>query len=693
MEMSSYMGQANWKTNSMRRERLRNVEIIFISILISLAFLRSILDMFNIKYNVSSFFKGGIGEGLIRTWNDIADTIGARSYVILPKFLSTDGGSEAFITVLGVVLIFVAYLILKNGKKAFLLVFVLPQLIMVPAFNLSISNFEIGFLTIAILSGLLFSIYPKTGFFLNFSVIVVIVCIALVALGTDIVSPFVSGIGNVKDIRETTSSAVARMYYGENALKNGDLTKQRRGKISGTALKVTMDTPHSTYLRGFVGEVYSGTNWKPMEDSFYYSNNNLMYWLQKEGLNKIGQLGQANDLVSPDDKKGKEQNKIVIDNVKADARYAYVPYGVDDTKEVGRDYGGSFIKAPKFSKMTKYTYRESENPAKKWTTIAAELFTSLNHDNNEKSSEYLKLESHYNKYVYSNYRYISPSVRKTLLEAIGSPGDQSKGHVDYKKAILGIRKYLDENFIYTEHFGDENKPINGDMLSNFIKNKRGYDVQFATAATLMFRYYGIPARYVEGYLITPEDAKRMKSVEKYKIPMDRIHAWTEIYVDGIGFVPIEVSPKYFGLMEEADLEIGLSNDSLSRAFEEEKGSSGNEMNRYGGDEKQHPKFRLLILILIIVGILLIILVLFFLIKQLLSVLRNNRKYTRLFKLSDYKIAVSAMYAYTEYKGYEITEEIRMLGNRAAYGNEKITEEDKDKMLAMIKSAKDNKKRF
>ena len=26
---------------------------------------------------------------------------------------------------------------------------------------------------------------------------------------------------------------------------------------------------------------------------------------------------------------------------------------------------------------------------------------------------------------------------------------------------------------------------------------------------MMFRYYGIPARYVEGYLITPEDAQSM----------------------------------------------------------------------------------------------------------------------------------------------------------------------------------------
>ena len=51
----------------------------------------------------------------------------------------------------------------------------------------------------------------------------------------------------------------------------------------------------------------------------------------------------------------------------------------------------------------------------------------------------------------------------------------------------------------------------GDFTENFIsRSKIGHSVHYATAAALMFRYYGIPSRYVEGYLITPEDIKDKK---------------------------------------------------------------------------------------------------------------------------------------------------------------------------------------
>ena len=66
-------------------------------------------------------------------------------------------------------------------------------------------------------------------------------------------------------------------------------------------------------------------------------------------------------------------------------------------------------------------------------------------------------------------------------------------------------------------------------------------MHYATAATLMFRYYGIPARYVEGYLITPDDIQNAKPDEAIDIPAGNGHAWTEIYIDGLGWVPIEVT--------------------------------------------------------------------------------------------------------------------------------------------------------
>ena len=54
-------------------------------------------------------------------------------------------------------------------------------------------------------------------------------------------------------------------------------------------------------------------------------------------------------------------------------------------------------------------------------------------------------------------------------------------------------------------------------------------------------YYGIPARYVEGYLITPQDVEGKQAGDTIEIPGTNGHAWTEIYVDGLGWIPLEMT--------------------------------------------------------------------------------------------------------------------------------------------------------
>ena len=68
----------------------------------------------------------------------------------------------------------------------------------------------------------------------------------------------------------------------------------------------------------------------------------------------------------------------------------------------------------------------------------------------------------------------------------------------------------------------------------------------------MFRYYGIPARYVEGYIITKEEAQKAKTGQKFDLDTNHAHVWTEYYHDGIGWIPFEPTPSYFSLMEQPD---------------------------------------------------------------------------------------------------------------------------------------------
>ena len=54
----------------------------------------------------------------------------------------------------------------------------------------------------------------------------------------------------------------------------------------------------------------------------------------------------------------------------------------------------------------------------------------------------------------------------------------------------------------------------------------------------MFRYMGIPARYVEGYLIMP-DSETDDETGDVLLRSKDAYAWAEIYRDGVGFVPFE----------------------------------------------------------------------------------------------------------------------------------------------------------
>ena len=48
---------------------------------------------------------------------------------------------------------------------------------------------------------------------------------------------------------------------------------------------------------------------------------------------------------------------------------------------------------------------------------------------------------------------------------------------------------------------------------------------------MMLRYYGIPARYVEGYLVTPDMVSGKTGETTLTLTADDAHAWAEYYED------------------------------------------------------------------------------------------------------------------------------------------------------------------
>lgn len=668
-----------------------NIKEAFLALFLTIGTWLCLKDMFQLTLHFSKETMGGIGSGLICTWNQIADVLGNSNYFLLPKFEGGSQGNDLFLLVLFMFLMLVFFFLIKSKNTWTMLTVFIVMALLSGVTELEITTVTGILFGAALVASVLYMKEGDESFLKNLIFIAGTAVIIAGLFSFPIVQKMESKPQFVRKMNELAGKTVSDSYYGTNILKNGDMTQRKRQEGQGEAFEITMSNPQSIYLRGFVGDYYKKDRWEPLQNNSYYEMRELLYWLEQDGFQAFGQLGQARSLTAGEGETT-ESNAIQIKVKEADRRYAYIPYELKGDVEKGKSWGGNFITPSGLERLSAYGYEAEENAVKTWTDTAARIFAGAGDAQpGAELEKYLVCESYYNTYVYENFTYLSKEDKSLLRKHIGKAGDQSGGHIDYKPAISGVRKYLEENFIYTENLG----PVSGESknaLEEFFLSKKGYDVQFATAATMMFRYYGIPARYVEGYLVTPEDADSMESGKPKIITKDRAHAWVEIYIDGTGFIPIEVCPSYQSVMEEADMEIGISNNTLLRPFENNQGNQGlgTELETAGDDDESF-EFSFALLMMILLGILLI-LILCWLLYKALQIFRRFWQRRKLFRKAEAKIAVSAMFSYMEEQNYPISDEARLLGNKAAYSLMPIEEAERSRMITILKDAAKEKKK-
>ena len=79
------------------------------------------------------------------------------------------------------------------------------------------------------------------------------------------------------------------------------------------------------------------------------------------------------------------------------------------------------------------------------------------------------------------------------------------------------------------------QPPEEDFALYFLTTaRRGYCVHFATAATVLLRALGVPARYVQGYVLSSSGGVQM-------VPDSAAHAWVEYYVPGTGWLMLDAT--------------------------------------------------------------------------------------------------------------------------------------------------------
>lgn len=183
-----------------------------------------------------------------------------------------------------------------------------------------------------------------------------------------------------------------------------------------------------------------------------------------------------------------------------------------------------------------------------YTTAALEDY--LNLDRNARATwynRYVRLVREYSEYVkeqYMAYPSDSEGVHRILEEIEPVLNEAETTH----DKVMVVVNYLTENYTYTYTPTKPEDPDSSALDAFLLETKDGYCVQFASAAALLLRAAGIPARYVQGYVANDLIAGTNDDGElEYtsSVRDTNAHAWVEVYIDGLGWRTYEATSVYY----------------------------------------------------------------------------------------------------------------------------------------------------
>lgn len=142
----------------------------------------------------------------------------------------------------------------------------------------------------------------------------------------------------------------------------------------------------------------------------------------------------------------------------------------------------------------------------------------------------------YRRTIYENYldeAVLSEEVESYLAEMIGD------AETDLEKLLAIERELNSYTYTWQPDILPDEVTTAGEFLDYFLlESRQGYCTHFATAFVLLARAEGIPARYVQGFCVP------MAGSSEAAVLSNMAHAWPEVYIEDVGWIPFEPTPGY-----------------------------------------------------------------------------------------------------------------------------------------------------
>lgn len=312
-------------------------------------------------------------------------------------------------------------------------------------------------------------------------------------------------------------------------------------------LTITMEEkPQGTlYLRGYHCGDYEDSEWK--KDTTSFAKACKEYGIGEEDATERLMENQFEQ----EEKAGSVSLEYEISFTKYCNEYAYLPYGAGWKKlPEGYELSGDYV--------VKSKEKEREISVTGWQRL------SYLEGRMEAPKDYSLFQDWYNDYVYDNYLTVSgeqdavedlaEELREDAVLSSYLPFITVKNHtpdtVNYFRLQLaqGVAEYLKREGSYSLEL--DKLPAGEDAVEYFLENDmEGFCEHFASAGTLLLRELGVPARYVGGYIVKQSDISKEAGGYEATVMDSAAHAWTEVYLENYGWVPIEMTPGYGGVSE------------------------------------------------------------------------------------------------------------------------------------------------